>query len=174
MGLTIANEVRAQKTHRETHTDPARQQAKERLQRIAYSQLAVNTTLAGFLHGLEWQGIGIESAKNKQGNIYGIRFSYEGHTFKASEIGREFGYHSLAKNFSSSLGPGQSQQVRHSHDIRHANTPSTAEHHFSLSEGAAALFGSLFSPSLSPAEDDNAPSIKKKLEKKKRYGQQQS
>ncbi len=128
----------------------------------------------GFLYGLERRGVGIEPAKNKQGNTYGIRFGYKGHTFKASEIGREFGYHSLAGNFSSSPEPGRSPQVQHSHDTGHANTPSAADNHFSLSEGAASLFGSLFSPSLPPAEDDNAPLLKKKLKKKKRYGQQQS
>ena len=37
--------------------------------------------------------------KNKQGKVYGLKFSYCGQTFKASEIGREFGYRSLQKNF---------------------------------------------------------------------------
>ena len=37
--------------------------------------------------------------KNKQGNVYGLKFSYAGQSFKASEIGREFGYRSLQKNF---------------------------------------------------------------------------
>ena len=31
--------------------------------------------------------------------VYGLKFSYAGQSFKASEIGREFGYHSLQKNF---------------------------------------------------------------------------
>lgn len=44
-------------------------------------------------------GIVIERMKNKQGKVYGLKFSYDGMTFKASEIGREFGYHSLQKNF---------------------------------------------------------------------------
>jgi hypothetical protein len=120
MGLTIANEVNRQKVHQEAHADPGRQQVKERLQQIAYSELLHNDTLAGFLYGLDRRGVGIEPAKNKQGDTYGIRFSYAEHTFKASEIGREFGYHSLAGNFSSSpeLEQGQSPQVRqpHGHD----------------------------------------------------------
>ena len=37
--------------------------------------------------------------KNKQGKVYGLKFSYGGLSFKASEIGREFGYRSLQKNF---------------------------------------------------------------------------
>ena len=40
--------------------------------------------------------------KNKQGKVYGLKFSYREHTFKASEIGREFGYRSLQKNFEAS------------------------------------------------------------------------
>lgn len=37
--------------------------------------------------------------KNKKGGIYGLKFLFEGQTFKASEIGREFGYNSLLKQF---------------------------------------------------------------------------
>src|SRR3712207_6743026 len=37
--------------------------------------------------------------RNRQGKVYGLKFSYEGQSFKASEIGREFGYHSLQRNF---------------------------------------------------------------------------
>lgn len=37
--------------------------------------------------------------ENKQGKTYGLRFSYAGQTFKASEIGREFGYRSLLNQF---------------------------------------------------------------------------
>ena len=44
-------------------------------------------------------GVTIERLKNKQGKVYGLKFSYCGQTFKASEIGREFGYRSLQKNF---------------------------------------------------------------------------
>ena len=52
-----------------------------------------------FLYELNKNGIAIERMKNKQGNVYGLKFSYAGQSFKASEIGREFGYHSLQKNF---------------------------------------------------------------------------
>jgi hypothetical protein len=176
MGLTIANEVHRQKLHQEAHTDPDRQQAKERLQRIAYSELKGNTTLAGFLCGLERRGVGIGPAKNKQGNTYGIRFSYEGHTFKASEIGREFGYHSLAGNFSFSPESGQSPQVQNTHghaaDHQHSRGGGIIG---SLSEGAATLLGDLFSMDMSSAaESDNAPQPKKKKRKQQHYyGRQQ-
>ena len=52
-----------------------------------------------FLYELNKNGIAIERMKNKQGNVYGLKFSYAGQSFKASEIGREFGYRSLQKNF---------------------------------------------------------------------------
>ena len=52
-----------------------------------------------FLYEPNKKGITIERMKNKQGKVYGLRFSYTGQSFKASEIGREFGYRSLQKNF---------------------------------------------------------------------------
>ena len=52
-----------------------------------------------FLYELNKNGITIERMKNKQDKVYGLKFSYGEHTFKASEIGREFGYRSLQKNF---------------------------------------------------------------------------
>ena len=52
-----------------------------------------------FLYELNKNGIAIEHMKNKQGKVYGLKFSYGEHKFKVSEIGREFGYHSLQKNF---------------------------------------------------------------------------
>ena len=52
-----------------------------------------------FLYDLNKNGITIEHMKNKQGNVYGLKFSYAGQSFKASKIGREFGYRSLQKSF---------------------------------------------------------------------------
>ena len=52
-----------------------------------------------FLYDLGRSGVTIERLKNKQGKVYGLKFSYAGQSFKASEIGREFGYRSLQKNF---------------------------------------------------------------------------
>lgn len=52
-----------------------------------------------FLYELNKNGISIERMKNKQGKVYGLKFSFSGQSFKASEIGREFGYRSLQKNF---------------------------------------------------------------------------
>ena len=52
-----------------------------------------------FLYKLNKNGISIERMKNNQGKVYGLKFLYNGQTFKASEIGREFDYRSLQKKF---------------------------------------------------------------------------
>jgi len=52
-----------------------------------------------FLYELHRSGVTIEHMKNKQGKVYGLKFTYDGHSFKASEIGREFGYRTLPKQF---------------------------------------------------------------------------
>ena len=52
-----------------------------------------------FLYELHRSGVTIEHMKNKQGKVYGLKFTYDGHSFKASEIGCEFGYRILPKQF---------------------------------------------------------------------------
>ena len=52
-----------------------------------------------FLYELHRNGVTIERMKNKQGKVYGLKFIYDGHSFKASEIGCEFGFHTLPKQF---------------------------------------------------------------------------
>ena len=103
-GLTIAKEVKAERQHQKAKTNPTREQTKKEMQQICYAQLDKykGTGVTGhsmFLYELNKNGIIIERMKNKQGNVYGLKFSYCGQTFKASEIGREFGYHPLQKNF---------------------------------------------------------------------------
>lgn len=174
MGLTIANDVHRQKPQQEAYADPAREQAKDKLRQIAYSELRSNMSLENFLHGLERRGVGIEPAKNKQGKIYGIRFGYEGHTFKASEIGREFGYHSIAKNFSPSLGQDKAQQ---SNQVQHTGHLNTGAHQHSYSGGSfgiASLLGALLTPDGSGHDEADYPKQlkRKKKPKKRRYGQQ--
>lgn len=103
-GLTIAKEVRVEKAHQKAKANPTREQMKQQLQKICYALLNKykGTGITGhsmFLYDLSKSGVTIERLKNKQGKIYGLKFAYDGQTFKASEIGREFGYHSLQKNF---------------------------------------------------------------------------
>ena len=106
-GLTIAKEVKAERKHQKAKANPTREQTKKEVQQICYALLDKykGTGITGhsmFLYELNKSGIIIERMKNKQGNVYGLKFSYAGQSFKASEIGREFGYHSLQKNFEAS------------------------------------------------------------------------
>ena len=103
-GLTIAKEIKAERKHQKVKANPTREEAKKELQRICYTLLDKykGTGITGnsmFLYELNKNGITIERVKNKQGKVYGLKFSYRGQSFKASEIGREFGYRSLKKNF---------------------------------------------------------------------------
>ena len=103
-GLIIAKEVKAERKHQKEKSNPTREQMKQQVQNICYTLLDKykGTDITGysmFLYELNKNGIAIERMKNKQGKVYGLKFSYGEHTFKASEIGREFGYHSLQKNF---------------------------------------------------------------------------
>ena len=103
-GLTIAKEVKAERKHQKAKVNPTREEAKKELQGICYSLLDKykGTGITGhsmFLYELNKQGVTIERMKNKQGKVYGLKFSYRGQSFKASEVGREFGYRSLQKNF---------------------------------------------------------------------------
>ena len=103
-GLTIAKEVKAERKYQKEKVSQTREQAKKVVQQICYALLDKykGTGVTGhsmFLYELNKNGIIIERMKNKQGNVYGLKFSYAGQSFKASEIGREFGYRSLQKSF---------------------------------------------------------------------------
>ena len=105
-GLTIANEVHSARPHRKVQADPARERTKHQVRNICYALLEKHKGkgLSGhsmFLYELHRSGVTIERMKNKQGKVYGLKFTYDGHSFKASEIGREFGYRTLPKQFES-------------------------------------------------------------------------
>ena len=101
--LTIAKEVKAEKKYQKSKANLTREQTKQQVQKICYALLEKykGTGITGhsmFLYELNKNGITIERMKNKQGKVYGLKFSFSGQSFKASEIGREFGYRSLQKN----------------------------------------------------------------------------
>ncbi|MDR0185604.1 mobilization protein [Prevotella brunnea] len=103
-GLTIAKEVKIKRRHQKAKANPTREETKRELQRICYALLEKykSTGITGysmFLYELNKHGVTIDRMKNKQSKVYGLKFSYGGQSFKASEIGREFGYRSLKKNF---------------------------------------------------------------------------
>ena len=117
-GLTIAKEVKAERKHQKEKASPTREQTKKEVQQICYAQLDKykGTGVTGhsmFLYELNKNGITIERMKNKQGKVYGLKFSYAGQSFKASEIGREFGYRSLQKSFE----PTDREESRKLHQI---------------------------------------------------------
>ncbi len=104
MGLTIANKVVAKRRYQNPKADKTRETKKDEVRNIAYKLLGVKvgTGKEGFLSfmaELQKQGVKIETMRNKQDKAYGFRFIYQGETFKASEIGREFGYRSLFRQF---------------------------------------------------------------------------
>ena len=105
-GLTIAKEVHSARPHRKAQADPERERTKQQVRNICYALLDKHREkgLSGhsmFLYELNRSGVTIERMKNKQGKVYGLKFTYDGHSFKASEIGREFGYRTLPKQFES-------------------------------------------------------------------------
>ena len=125
-GLTIAKEVKAERKHQKVKANPTREEAKKELQRICYTLLDKykGTGITGnsmFLYELNKNGITIERVKNKQGKVYGLKFSYRGQSFKASEVGREFGYRSLQKNFET----GQKSQGNVSDQAMHKSSEHT-------------------------------------------------
>ena len=102
--LTIAKEVKVEKKYQKAKVNLTREQTKQQVQKICYALLDKykGTGVTGhsmFLYDLNKNGVVIERMRNKQGKICGLKFSYAGQSFKASEIGREFGYRSLQKNF---------------------------------------------------------------------------
>ncbi len=102
--LTIAKEVKAEKKYQKSKANLTREQTKQQVQKICYALLdkykgTGTTGHSMFLYELNKSGVVIERMKNKQGKVYGLKFSFGGQSFKASEIGREFGYRSLQKNF---------------------------------------------------------------------------
>lgn len=99
MGLTIAKEVKAEKEYVNRNSSGHRMETKRKLQEIAYKVLAMAKSPAGLVAELRKHGIEVEPVKNKQEKMYGVRFCYKGETFKASEVGREFGFRSMFNHF---------------------------------------------------------------------------
>ena len=125
-GLTIAKEIKAERKHQKAKANPTREETKRELQRICYALLEKykSTGIAGhsmFLYELNKHGVTIDRMKNKQSKVYGLKFSYGEYAFKASEVGREFGYRSLQKNFET----GQKSQGNVSDQAMHKSSEHT-------------------------------------------------
>ena len=123
-GMTIAKEVKAKRQHQKAKANLTREQTKQQIQKICYALLEKykGTGITGhsmFLYDLNKSGVTIERLKNKQGKIYGLKFSYCGQTFKASEISREFGYRSLQKNFEVANKAETKETITKAHTLAH-------------------------------------------------------
>ncbi len=128
-GLTIAKEVKAERKYQKEKSNTTREQTKHQVQNVCYALLDKykGTGVTGhsmFLYDLNKNGVVIERMRNKQGKIYGLKFSYAGQSFKASEIGREFGYHSLRKNFEIANKAEIKETITKAHTMAHE----TAKH----------------------------------------------
>lgn len=128
-GLTIAKEVKTDRKHQKEKSNPTREQTKKEVRQICYTLLDKykGTGITGhsmFLYELNKNGISIERMKNKQGKVYGLKFSYAGQTFKASEIGREFGHRSLQKNFEAT----NKEELKKPHQTAQESTEKKEQH----------------------------------------------
>ncbi len=168
MRLTIANEVKRQNKYRPEVTSFERMMVRARIEKAANETLARNPkSLKEFTEMMKKQGIEVKEAVNKKGNTYGLRFSADGQTFKASQIGKEFGYRTLLNTFRENSR--QENQVR--------------QHNQSQSQGASIVgeilsgLGGMITPGFHT--HDNEPTVadeeerRRKRKKKRKYGRQQ-
>lgn len=161
IGLTVANEVQRQKEYQNRYADPNREAAKAELRRIAYEELEKgHPDFRKFYMAMLKRGVMILPAMNKQGNVYGLYFVYGDLRFKASEVGREFGYRTLQKQFASATVQRQPIQ----------RAPSLGTQ---IATDAANALGTLTEMEQVP-DEYIAPEFRllhrKKKAKKKRYG----
>lgn len=171
MGLTIANEVERKQKYRPEVTSFERIMARTKIEKYAKDALKNKPkTLSDFANEMKKKGISVSEAKNKKGNTYGLRFEGYGQTFKASQIGKEFGYRTLLNTFSENrLAEHQSKNQAQSQLMNQGT---------SIVEGVLSGLGSIITPSnysiddlgLTVAEEEER---KRKLKKKRRYGRQQ-
>lgn len=177
IGLTIAKDVQREKEYVKTKGDPSRQAVKIHLQKIAYESLGNCKNPIEFITRMGKQGVNIEFVRNKKGKVYGMRFNDEGYTFKASEVGREFGLRTLynqygyrtedQKSFSSvpKYHPKlESQPI----PIAQAVSETLLQTHETTSEVLSAVFGLLDVNNGSTPDQRDEPLWKAQLRKKKK------
>ena len=127
-GLTIAKEVATVRPHRKAQADPERERTKQQVRNICYALLEKHKRkgLSGhsmFLYELHRSGVTIERMKNKQDKVYGLKLTYGDYRFKASEIGREFGFRTLPKQFE--IGNAQDPIIPSAHSSTRSTKDST-------------------------------------------------
>lgn len=167
MGLTIANEVQRKEKYRPEVTSFERMMARSRIEKASLAALSKKPkSLNDFAQEMRKRGIELTEAKNKKGNTYGLRFSGYGQTFKASQIGKEFGYRTLLNTFSEN----RLQENQFQHQSQSENRGASV-----VGEVISGL-GGIFTPTIHGNLEDEyltEEQRKKKRKKKRGYGRQQ-
>ncbi|MBF0577593.1 relaxase/mobilization nuclease domain-containing protein [Dysgonomonas sp. GY617] len=167
MGLTIANEVQRKEKYRPEVTSFERMMARSRIEKASLATLSKKPkSLNDFAQEMRKRGIEVAEAKNKKGNTYGLRFFGYGQTFKASQIGKEFGYRTLLNTFSENRL--QENQLQHQSQTGNRGASIVGE--------VISGLGSIFTPTIHGNLEDEyltEEQRKKKRKKKRGYGRQQ-
>ncbi len=168
MGLTIANQVERKEKYRPEVTSFERMIARTRIEKTAKTVLSNKPkSLKEFVDAMKKQNINVVEAKNKKGNTFGLRFSGYGQTFKASQIGKEFGYRTLLNTF---MENSQQEKQIQQHNQRQSQGASIVGE--ILSGLGSMIVPSNYSSDYEPTVADEEER-KRKLKKKRRYGRQQ-
>lgn len=170
MGLTIANEVERKQKYRPEVTSFERMMARAKIEKNATDILRNKPkTLKDFTDEMKKRGITVSEAKNKKGNTYGLRFEGYGQTFKASQIGKEFGYRTLMNTLS------ENRQSEKQNQHYNQNQSQGASIVGSILFGIGSMIGAeSYSEHVDNGESvADAEERKRKLKKKRRYGRQQ-
>ncbi len=111
-GLTIASERRKNGNNRYLDTDE-RHTARVKIEYIVAQALANKPkSLEQFIKHMNKQGVKVIAREHKnKGSVYGLRFSLDDENFKASEIGKQYGYNQLIKNIQENVSNAQSKTL---------------------------------------------------------------
>ena len=164
-GLTYAEDK--SKTNVKKLHDPER--VKYEIHNVVKAALKRCRTWEEFNEELKRRGILLEFAfrrKNTRAvdDIQGIRFTKDGFTFKASDVGRQFSYSKLNEQLSWDKPKMQTEIEPKQQPIRQEE-----ERNYSVTDNLIESNGmGLFTPSNAPQEDEQAPSWQKKKKDKKK------
>ena len=169
-GLTIANEVKRQSKYRPEVTSFERMIVRAKIEKVANETLSKKPkSLEEFSALMKKQGVEVKETVNKKGNTYGLRFSTDGQTFKASQVGKEFGYRTLMNIFSENRQSEKQDQHYHQDQSQGASIIGSILSGIGSMAGSGDYSGYIdYGESVADAEER-----KRKLKKKRRYGRQQ-
>ncbi|KAA6341031.1 hypothetical protein EZS27_011122 [termite gut metagenome] len=171
MGLTIANEVQRKEKYRPDVMSFERMMARSRIEQAAKEVLKKRPkTLKDFTVEMQKRGVAVIEAKNKKGNTYGLRFFGDDQTFKASQIGKEFGYRTLLNTFS--------ENRQEEYQTRNQVNNQSIGFGTSIIGDVLSGIGSILPLDCVNPDDDYNPTVaeeekrRRKLKKRRKYGRQ--